>query len=110
MESKWNKWKQNGLTICGGNGGGDKLNQFSNPGGICIDKCQNIFIADNYNHRIVRWQTNENQGTIVAGGNGEGNRLDQLNFPTDVLVNEQNNSIIIADCGNRRVMEWFNRN
>ncbi|CAF1290395.1 unnamed protein product [Adineta ricciae] len=92
-------WRQNGSTICGENGRGDKLNQLSDPVGIFIDKHQNIFIADSGNDRIVQWKRNENRGTIVAGGNRRGNRLNQ---PTDVIVDEQNNSIIIADFGNRR--------
>ncbi|CAF1660077.1 unnamed protein product, partial [Adineta ricciae] len=106
-KSKLKKWKQNGSTICGGNRKGDKLNQFSYPEGIFIDKHRNIFIADSGSDRIVRWKRNENQGTIVAGGNGRGNRLNQLDQPTDVIFDEQNNSIIISDCGNRRVMRWF---
>ncbi|CAF1659038.1 unnamed protein product, partial [Adineta ricciae] len=104
---KLEKWKQNGSTICGGNGKGDKLNQLSDPCGIFIDKHQNIFIADVGNDRIVRWKRNENRGTIVTGGNGRRNSLNQLDRPTDVIVDEQNNSIIIADYGNRRVMRWF---
>ncbi|CAF1333896.1 unnamed protein product [Adineta ricciae] len=101
------KWRQNGSTICGGNGEGEELNQLSDPEGIFIDKHQNIFIADSGNHRIVRLKRNENRGTIVAGGNGGGNSLNQLDRPTGVIFDEQNNSIIIADCGNRRVMRWF---
>ncbi|CAF1445421.1 unnamed protein product [Adineta ricciae] len=101
------KWRQNGSTICGGNGEGEELNQLSDPGGIFIDKHRNIFIADWGNDRIVRWKRNENRGTVVAGGNGKGNRLNQLNYPTDVIFDEQNNSIIITDFGNRRVMRWF---
>ncbi|CAF1604041.1 unnamed protein product [Adineta ricciae] len=101
------KWRQNGSTICGGNGKGDKLNHLSGPGGMFIDKHRNIFIADSWNHRIVRWKRNENRRTIVAGGNGRGNRLNQLDRPTDVIFDEQNNSLIIADYGNRRVMRWF---
>ncbi|CAF1588340.1 unnamed protein product [Adineta ricciae] len=104
---KLEKWKQNGSTICGGNGRGDKSYQLSSPEGIFIDKYQNIFIADSGNHRIVRWKRNENEGTIVAGGNGKGNSLYQLNHPTDMIFDEQTDSLIIADYGNRRVMWWF---
>ncbi|CAF1580881.1 unnamed protein product [Adineta ricciae] len=104
---KMKKWRQNGSTICGGNGRGDKSYQLSSPEGIFIDKHRNIFIADSGNDQIVRWKRNENQGTVVAGGNGRGNSLNQLDQQTDVIFDEQNNSIIIADFGNRRVMRWF---
>ncbi|CAF1008605.1 unnamed protein product [Adineta steineri] len=69
----------------------------------------NVFIADYFNHRIVEWKYNAKEGQIIAGGNGKGNRIDQLNHPTDVVVDQQNNSIIIADRGNRRVVQWLNQ-
>ncbi|CAF4077048.1 unnamed protein product [Adineta steineri] len=36
--------------------------------------------------------------------------MNQLNGPTDVIVDQQNYSIIIADHGNRRVIQWFDQN
>ncbi|CAF1274721.1 unnamed protein product [Adineta steineri] len=109
-ESKFNKWKQNAITVAGGNGEGQRLNQLNNPIGIFIDKNKSIFIADLRNHRIVEWKYNAKEGQIIAGGNGKGNRMDQLKYPTDVIVDEQNHSIIIADRGNRRVIQWVNQN
>ncbi|CAF1104148.1 unnamed protein product [Adineta steineri] len=110
LESKFKKWKQNAITVAGGNGYGEGLNQLYFPLGIFIDKKKNIFIADFSNHRIVEWKYNAKEGQIIAGGNGEGNRMDQLNRPTDVIVDQQNHSIIIADQGNRRVIQWLNQN
>ncbi|CAF0990012.1 unnamed protein product [Adineta steineri] len=107
---KWDKWKQNAITVAGGNGEGQELNQLNRSHGIFIDKKKNIFIADSHNHRIVEWKYNANEGQIIAGGNGNGSRMDQLSFPIDVIVDEQNHSIIIADYGNRRVILWFNQN
>ncbi|CAF1251967.1 unnamed protein product [Adineta steineri] len=109
-EPKFKKWKQDGITVAGGNGQGRQLNQLSRPCGISIDKKKNIFIADFYNHRIVEWKQDAKEGQIIAGGNGEGNRTDQLHFQTDVIVDQQNHSIIIADTANRRVIQWLNQN
>ncbi|CAF0779219.1 unnamed protein product [Adineta steineri] len=36
--------------------------------------------------------------------------MDQLYLPTDVIVDSQNYLIIIADLGNRRVIQWLNQN
>ncbi|CAF1307466.1 unnamed protein product [Adineta steineri] len=108
--SKFSKWKQNAIIIAGGNGQGQQLNQLNHPAGILVDKKKNIFIADVDNHRIVEWKYNAKEGHIIAGGNGNGNRTDQLNNPTDVIVDQQNHSIIIADIGNRRVIQWMNQN
>ncbi|CAF1175149.1 unnamed protein product [Adineta steineri] len=107
---KWDKWKQNAMTVAGGYGQGRGLNQLYSPKGIFIDKNKNIFIADFWNHRIVEWKYNAKEGQIIAGGNGQGNRMDQLFFPTDVIVGQENHSIIIADQGNRRVIQWLNQN
>ncbi|CAF0764640.1 unnamed protein product [Adineta steineri] len=106
----FNKWKQNAITVAGGNGQGQELNQLSRPTGIFIDKKKNVFIADSHNHRIVEWKCNAKEGQIIAGRNGQGNRMNQLNHPTDVIVDQQNHSIIIADCKNRRVIRWLNQN
>ncbi|CAF0831807.1 unnamed protein product [Adineta steineri] len=107
---KFNKWKQNAITVAGGNGEGQQLNQCSYPFGIFIDKNKNIFIADCDNHRIVEWKHNAKEGQIIAGGNGQGDRMDQLNIPTDVIVDQENHSIIIAEQENRRVIQWLNQN
>ncbi|CAF1071359.1 unnamed protein product [Adineta steineri] len=107
---KFNKWKQNAINVAGINGPGQHLYQLNFPHGIFIDKNKNIFIADWWNHRIVEWKYNAKEGHIIAGGNRQGNRIDQLNCPIDVIVNQQNHSIIIADRGNNRVVQWLNQN
>ncbi|CAF3999547.1 unnamed protein product [Adineta steineri] len=109
-EPKFNKWKQNAINVAGGAGFGQKLYQFGCPYGIFIDEYKNIFIADYNSHRIVEWKHNVKEGQIIAGGNKQGSRMNQLNYPTDVIVDQQNHSIIIADQGNRRVIQWLNQN
>ncbi|CAF1407535.1 unnamed protein product [Adineta steineri] len=108
-KSKVSKWKQSAISMAGGNGEGQELNQLNRPFGIFIDKNKNIFIADDCNHRIVKWKYNAEEGQIIAGGNSRGNRMDQLNRPTNVIVDQPNHSIIIADSGNRRVIQWLNQ-
>jgi sugar lactone lactonase YvrE len=105
------KWKQNGTTIAGGNGGGNQSNQLNTPHGIYVDDDnQCIYIADSLNHRIVEWKSGAKMGQVVAGRNGGGNRMDQLNYPTDVIVDKKNDSLIICDSQNSRVVRWSRRN
>ncbi|CAF1167266.1 unnamed protein product [Adineta steineri] len=106
---KWDKWKQNAITMAGGNEKGQELNQLNRPAGIFVDENKNIFIADYENHRVVEWKCNAKEGQIIAGGNGRGNRMDQLKHPTDVVIDQQSHSIIIADHDNRRVIQWLNQ-
>ncbi|CAF3843748.1 unnamed protein product [Adineta steineri] len=104
---KFDKWKEDAITVAGGNGDGQQLNY---PVGIFIDEKKNIFIADQWNHRIVEWKYNAKEGQLIAGGKGRGAGIDQLDLPTDVIVDQQNHSIIIADKGNRRVIQWLDQN
>ena len=101
------RWEQLGITIAGGNGQGNRLDQLSYPNGISIgDNDQTIYIADWGSDRIVEWKANATNGQVVANGNQRGNKINQLNQPTGVILDRENNSLIIADYGNRRVMRW----
>ncbi len=105
------KWKQNGITIAGGNGKGNQLNQLTYPCGISIDDDNDdtcIYISEWENHRIVKWKCGAKNGQVVAGGNEKGKRIDQLNRPTDVIIDKKNGSLIICDHNNRRVQNGTN--
>ena len=96
------RWSQNGVTVAGGNGYGNALNQLNWPHGLDIDDDnQSIVVADWRNHRIVEWKMDASHGKVIAGDQGQGNRLDQLNYPTDVLIDKETNSLFIADRWNR---------
>ena len=104
------RWSQNGVTVAGGNGDGNALNQLNFPFGLDIDDDnQSIVIADCVNHRILEWKIDAINGKVIAGGQGSGNRLDQLNYPRNVLIDKETNSLFIADRGNRRVLRWSRR-
>ncbi|CAF4780376.1 unnamed protein product, partial [Rotaria socialis] len=101
-------WKQNGVTIAGGNGRGDATNRLSYPLGLFVDDDQTVVIADYRNHRIMQWKNGDTtNGQVVAGGNGGGNGLNQLQYPTDVLIDKETDSLII--CEGRRVVRWSRR-
>ncbi|CAF3852100.1 unnamed protein product [Adineta steineri] len=110
IQTKKNKYQQSAISIAGGNGKGQKLNQLSNPFGIFVDNDKSVYIADFSNHRIVKWKSNSNTGQIIAGGNGKGNQNNQLTYPTDIVFDKNNNSFIISDIGNRRVIRYFDQN
>ncbi|CAF1038371.1 unnamed protein product [Rotaria sp. Silwood1] len=104
-------WSPNGIIVAGGSEQGNRLNQLKNPQGICVDnEDQAVYIADWFNHRIMKWKFGATSGEIVAGGNGAGNRIDQLNNPLDVIIDKDTNSLIICDTGNQRVVKWPCRN
>ena len=99
------RWSQNGVTVAGGNGYGNAVNQLRSPYGLDIDDDnQSIVIADCWNHRIVEWKRGASNGKVIAGSQGQGNRIDQLNGPVDVLIDKETNSLFIADRNNQRVL------
>ena len=104
------KWKQDAITVAGGNGQDQELNQLNKPWSIYIDNEKTIYIADQRNHRIVAWKKDATCGEIVAGGNGQGSKNHQLSYPREVIIDEANDSLVIADCGNKRVVRWPRRN
>ncbi|CAF0860198.1 unnamed protein product [Adineta steineri] len=110
IQTKKNNFQQFAITVAGGNGNGQELNQLSYPEGIFIDNDNSVYIADCYNHRIVKWKLNANTGQIIAGGNGSGNHNNQLNDPRDIIFDKKNNSFIISDNGNKRVIRYFDQN
>ncbi|CAF1004503.1 unnamed protein product, partial [Rotaria sordida] len=100
------RWKQNGVTVAGGHGGGSGTNQLNNPYGLFVDDDQMMIIADCLNHRIIQWKMGNTNGQVVAGGNGKGNQLSQMEEPTDVLIDKETDSLLICDNNNRRVVRW----
>ncbi|CAF3291762.1 unnamed protein product, partial [Rotaria sp. Silwood2] len=100
-------WTQNGVTVAGGNGGGNATNQLDWPRGLFVDDDQTVVIADCGNSRIMQWKNGDTtNGQVVAGGKGAGNGLNQLNGPTDVLIDKETDSLIISDRGNGLVVRW----
>ncbi|CAF1386245.1 unnamed protein product, partial [Rotaria sp. Silwood1] len=104
------KWSQNGITVAAGNGKGSKTNQLDRPWGLYVDDDQTIYVADEWNHRIVEWKSGATNGKVVAGGNEAGNGAHQLNRPRDVIIDKESDSLIISDRGNKRVVQWPRRN
>ena len=103
------RWKQNGITVAGGNGSGNQLNQLR-PEALYVDDDQTMYIADRFQHRIVEWRYGEVKSRTVAGGNQLGKLSDQLNEPTYVLLDKKSDSLVISDWKNKRVMRWRRRN
>jgi len=104
------KWKQNAITVVGGNGAGEKTNQLNQPWGIYIDDDDTLYVSDQFNHRIVAWKKGAISGEIVAGGNGEGSSDRQLSHPGKVIIDKVNDYLIITDYENSRVVRWPRRN
>ncbi|CAF4238386.1 unnamed protein product, partial [Rotaria sordida] len=51
----------------------------------------------------ARWAQN---GVTVAGGHGQGNATNQLKQPFGIFVDDNDQTIVIADIGNNRIIQW----
>lgn len=95
-----------GVVVAGGTVG-SALNQLNYPAGIFIDKNDYLYVADEYNNRVLRFPPNattDSLGTIVAGGNGAGNALNQID-PIGIFVDSAG-YIFIADYNGARVLKF----
>ncbi|CAF2173560.1 unnamed protein product, partial [Rotaria magnacalcarata] len=52
---RWTQGAKQGTVIAGGNGKGAGANQFSYPEGLSFDRHGNLYVADEWNHRVQRF-------------------------------------------------------
>ncbi|CAF4419011.1 unnamed protein product, partial [Adineta steineri] len=103
---KWRKDAKQGIIVAGGNGEGNRLDQFSYPQGVIVDHSGQIYVADMNNHRVMRWREGNDKGEIVVGGNGQGRESNQLNGPTGLTFDGEGN-LYVADYHNHRVQKFL---
>ncbi len=102
---RWAPGATEGVVVAGGNGSGTDNSKLHNPRGIYVDEDNDfMYIADSYNHRIVKWEIGSSEGVTVAGGNNNGSNLNQLHYPISVI--HENGNLIIADNENHRIVKW----
>jgi DNA-binding beta-propeller fold protein YncE len=67
-----------------------------------------VYVADMWNSRIQRWNSNTRQGSTVAGSSSgtAGDAPDQLNYPNDVTIDDETGVIYVIDTSNNRVQRW----
>ncbi len=99
----------NGFPTFSGDGGLATSASLNRPRGVAVDRAGNLFIADEFNHRIRRVDRATGIITTVAGdgrafftGDGGPATSAGVAFPTGVAVDGAGN-LFIADNGNARV-------
>lgn len=81
--------------------GSGSIAKFNQPGGICLDDAGNIYVTDNFNHRIRKIDTNNNVTTIA--GDGSQGYIDstgtnaRLNIPRDIDYDPLDKSLYFVD-------------
>ncbi|CAF3934845.1 unnamed protein product [Rotaria sp. Silwood1] len=102
---RYRRGESQGIVVAGGNGKGDRLNQFSNPQYVFVDRDHSVYVSDLGNNRVMKWMEGVKEGIVVAGGQGQGNGLTQLPYPEGVVA-DQLGTVYVADRWNNRIMRW----
>ncbi|CAF4625739.1 unnamed protein product, partial [Rotaria socialis] len=95
--------EKNGTLVAGGNGEGDGLNQLNFPTYLFVDRDHSVYVSDNENHRVMKWNKGAKEGIVVAGGQGKGTALTRLYSPNGIFVDTLG-TLYVADTNNHRVM------
>ncbi|PYV12601.1 MAG: hypothetical protein DMG07_16805 [Acidobacteria bacterium] len=95
-------------TLLGPERGEIKLN---GPKHLCIDRRDNVIIADSENHRIVRYSPTDGRTAVIAGTGEKGDRIvagdplrTQMNRPHGVAV-APGGALYVADSYNHRILK-----
>lgn len=93
-------------TIAGFNlASGSSRSELYYPSAISVTENGTMFILDNYNQRVLRWQAGDQMGVIVAGGNGLGAAYTQMGYSASLFIDSQLN-IYLSEYSNHRITLW----
>ncbi|CAF3981380.1 unnamed protein product, partial [Adineta steineri] len=101
-----------GVTIAGINSStGPALNKLAYPRYFTFDSTEtNMYIADDNNHRVMRYSTSSTSGTngtLAAGGVGPNNTNTSLNNPWGIYyLPSISNDLFITNVGGHSVIRW----
>ena len=95
-----------GITVAGFSlGSGASRSELYYPAAISVTPNGTMFILDNYNFRVLRWERGDQLGFVVAGGRGYGSTFDKMGYSVGIFVDDQYN-IYITDQTYHRVTLW----
>ncbi len=104
------------------NNGGRSASSLNQPQGIVTDMAGNLYVADNLNHRILRYSNAATSATGISTiasavfgqpdmtsgvGNNGGRSSNTLNGPRDVRTDQIGN-LYVSDWGNNRILRYAN--
>jgi sugar lactone lactonase YvrE len=72
---------------------------------LTMDKEGSLYLSENQEYRVSKWQRYATSGEVVAGGYGKGSALNQLYMPSNSFV-DRDHSVFVADYWNARVVMW----
>ena len=80
----------------------DLQGHFKNPSGVAVDKEGNVYVADEYNHRIQKF---DSDGKFILAWGSKGGLGDQFLNPWGVAVDASGN-VYVVDKKNHRIQKF----
>lgn len=105
VSTKTTLWRRGATIVAGNLIGGSDSSKLGRPTFVFVDEKGSMYICDQWNHRVQKWEQGAIAGKTVAGGKGAGDRANQLSNPTSIYVDSKG-VIYIADTDNNRVQKW----
>lgn len=104
---RWLFGATNGSTVAGNATGrwGNDAYSLELPSSVIVDTNKYMFIVDQFNHRIVRWQIGASYGETIAGTNEMGSLPNQLSYPNGIAFDSAG-SLFVADSVNKRIQKF----
>jgi len=93
------------LATIGGGSAGSGLGNLQEPTDVVEGPDGAIYVTDQQNNRIMRYEVGNSTGTVYAGGNGSGTGLNQLNTPYGLDFDSQGN-LYVAEINGQRVIKF----
>lgn len=64
-----------------------------------------LYVADQWNHRVMCWLKGAKRGEVIVGGDGEGSQNNQLSRPASISIDNQGN-LYVVDRDNHRIQRF----
>jgi tripartite motif-containing protein 71 len=78
---------------------------FKNPAGVAVDMAGNVYVADEYNHRIQRF---DSSGKFSLEWGSKGDMGGQFLKPWGIAI-DSNDNVYVVDRGNQRIQKFDSR-
>lgn len=102
---KWVPGATSGTLIAGGQGPGSNATQLNMPREVCVDRNENLYVADGGNYRIQYFKNGSLLGFTRAGNTTSGS-TDNLFGQIFGLGVDLEDNVYVSDYNNARVTQW----
>ncbi|CAF1499032.1 unnamed protein product [Adineta ricciae] len=102
-------WDPNGITVAGSSSGnpGSTPSLLNGPYDLRVDSALNVYVADYWNYRFIKWFPNSTNGTVIGPKLGKSPPVDtqHLNTATTLCFDSTESNLYLSDTSNCRILK-----